>query len=175
MKIYFVRHGQTQYNVEKRFTGQADVHLTAEGLQQARDTLRDLPSDFTLIYSSDLVRCKETTAILNETLNVPVVYDVRLRERNFGSLEGKFRKDVDQALIETDKNQQYDYRPYGGESVEDVKSRVLECIADIQKNHKDKKILVVTSGGVIRLLHNLINRKVHEVIHNAAIHELNFE
>lgn len=175
MKIYFVRHGQTQYNIEKRFTGQADVPLTEGGKQQARDLARDLPLDFTMIYSSDRIRCKETAAILNEKLNAPVMYDERLRERNFGSLEGKFRADVDPAIIEKDKNQQYDYRPYGGESADDVKSRVFSFIADLQKNYKDKKILVVTSGGVIRLLHNVLNGEVHEIIHNAAIHEFNFE
>ena len=76
-------------------------------------------------------------------------------------------------MREKDINQQYDYRPYGGESVLNVKSRVLSFINDVKKSN-NKKILVVTSAGIIRLLHNILRGEVHEKIHNSSIHEFNF-
>ena len=174
MKIYFVRHGQTEFNRDKRVTGHFDSLLTEEGIKEAENTARELPDDFDLTFSSDLTRCRQTTEILNRKLNLPVYYDARLRERNFGSFEGTSWKTFNPILLEKDKLLQYDYRPSGGESVEDVKKRLLSCIDDIQKNHKGAKVLVSTHGGIIRLLHHMLHGEIKEVIHNASIHEFDF-
>ncbi len=173
MKIYFVRHGQTGHNREGVVTGHVDIPLTEEGVDQARKITQEIPADFFEIYSSDLIRCKQTAEIINQKLNLQIIFDSRLRERDFGSLAGKNIKKVDPTgeMIRKDFNQQYDYRPYGGEHVEDVKTRLFSFIKELQENKKDKKILVVTSGGIIRLLHNILNGEVHEVIHNSSIHE----
>lgn len=174
MKIYFVRHGETQYNKDSLITGHDDAPLTKEGIQQVENTISAIPSDCKKIYSSDLVRCRQTAAILNEKLALSVVCDIRLRERDFGSLTGKKIADLDPTTMEKDKNQQYDYHPYGGESVEDVKKRVLACIADIRREGDGGKILVVTSAGIIRLLHHVFKGKVQEKIHNSSVHEFEF-
>ena len=174
MKLYFVRHGQTQYNKEGRATGRVDDSLIEEGMKEAENTAKELPKDFDVIYSSDLIRCKQTTEILNKKLNLPVIYDSRLRERDFGSLAGKPWKEWDPDMLQKDRHQQYDYRPLGGESVDDVKSRVLNCISDIQKKSKGDKVLISTHGGIIRLLHNILNGEVHEKIHNSSMYEFEF-
>ncbi len=174
MIIYFVRHGKTEHNINRLATGHIDVPLLEEGLKEAEKLTSEIPNDFTEIYSSDLLRCKQTAEILNSKLGLKIVYDPRLRERDFGSLAGQPIETFSLDLREKDKNQKYDYRPYGGESVEDVKTRVFSFIEDLIKNKQNEKILVVTSGGVIRLLHNLINKEVHEKIHNASIHEFEF-
>ncbi|MBI4224949.1 MAG: histidine phosphatase family protein [Candidatus Sungbacteria bacterium] len=174
MKIYFVRHGETQYNKDGLITGHDDAPLTEEGIRQVKNVIFSIPSDCTAIYSSDLVRCRQTTAIFNEKLLLPVTYDVRLRERDFGSLTGKKIADLDPIAIEKDKKQQYDYRAYGGESVENVKERILSCIADIRRKKKDGKILVITSAGIIRLLHHLFKGEVREKIKNSSVHEFEF-
>lgn len=174
MKIYFVRHGQTQYNKDRRITGQVDVPLIEEGIEQARKAIVEIPEGISEIYSSDLIRCKQTTDILNEKLNLHVKYDARLRERNFGSLEGKMWDEIDPVIWEKDKVQEYDYHPYGGESVEDVKKRILAMIVDIRRKRKGDKVLVVTSAGVIRLLHKIISGEVHAKIDNSSIHEFEY-
>jgi broad specificity phosphatase PhoE len=176
MKIDFVRHGQTEYNKHGFVTGQMDASLIEEGVEQAKKTLLEISNDYKELYSSDLLRCKQTAEILNQKLNLQIQYDPRLRERDFGSLAGKKFSEMDNTgkMKEKDKNQQYDYRPYGGESVEDVKKRVFAFIEEIKNNAKDKKILVVTSGGIIRLLHNILNGEVHETIHNSSVHEFEF-
>ena len=177
MKIDFVRHGETEYNKNGFITGQIDAPLNEEGIEQAKKTLLEIPDDYSEIYSSDLIRCRQTAEILNQKLNLQIQYDPRLRERNFGSLGGKKFSELDSTgeMIEKDRNQEYDYRPYGGESVQDVKKRLFAFIEDIRRNKKSEKILVVAHGGIIRLLHNIQKGEVHEKIHNSSIHEFEFE
>ncbi|MFA5937229.1 MAG: histidine phosphatase family protein [Candidatus Paceibacterota bacterium] len=174
MKIYFVRHGQSESNKKGILTGHIDIPLSSEGIEQAKKTSLEISSDFEEIYSSDLIRCKQTAEIINKKLNTSIKYDSRLRERNFGSLAGKSWEEVGQELKEIDKNQKYDYQPYGGEHVDDVKKRIFSCIEEIKTKHPNKKILIVTSGGIIRLLHNMINGQVHGYIENSSIHEFEF-
>ncbi len=176
MKIDFVRHGKTNYNENKFATGWDDPALNNDGILQAQYTADIISEKYTELYSSDLLRCKQTAEILNKKLGLEIKYDKRLRERNFGSLAGKNFNDFDKTgiLKEKDKNQEYDYRIYGGESVEDVKNRVYSFIREILENSKNKNILVVTSGGVVRFLHKMLNNEVHEVIHNSSIHRFDF-
>jgi broad specificity phosphatase PhoE len=171
-KAYFIRHGQTQDNIDRRIAGRTDVPLTEEGVEQAKAAASDLPLDIAVIYSSDLLRCKQTTDILNEDRNIPVIYDARLRERNFGTLEGRLWEDVDAGtgLWKIDVAQQYDYRPYGGESVEEVERRVMACMNDVQL--ATGMPLVVTSAGVIRILKKKLTGETGWDIPNSSIFEL---
>jgi probable phosphoglycerate mutase len=174
MKLYFVRHGQTEYNITTRLTGQTDIPLTEVGIQQAEKAISEIPVGISEIYSSDLLRCKQTTEILNKDLHLPVTYDARLRERDFGSFSGKHWNDIDPdgSLKAKDKRLEYNYHPQGGESIDDVKKRVFECIDDMRK--KKRTILVVTSAGIIRLLHHVLDNELHETIHNSSVHEFDF-
>jgi len=174
MKIYFVRHGQTQKNKERRATGWADDPLNEEGIKEAYKTKEEVPNDFTHIYSSDLVRCRQTAEIINKKLNILTTYDIRLRERNFGSLQGKTIEEIGSELWEKDHNQEYNYQSYGGESVKDVKERLFDFIFDIKKKQNGKKVLIVTHAGIIRLLHHLLKGKIPEKIYNASVHEFDF-
>ncbi len=174
MKIDFVRHGQTHSNKARVTSGQTmDDSLTPEGIEQAQKTLLEISKNYTEIYSSDFLRAKQTAEILNKKLNLTIQYDARLRERDFGYLTGKPWEEIGQDLRDIDKNQKYDYRPYGGESVEDVRKRLFSFIDEILSTKKDERILVVTHGGIIRLLHHLKN-KTSETIHNASVHEFEF-
>jgi probable phosphoglycerate mutase len=128
------------------------------------------------MYSSDLDRCVDTAEILNTNLQVPILYDPRLKERSFGSLEGKTWEEIDPSgeLRESDRHQKYDYREHGGENAEGVKQRIFDSIRDIETKHPNDKILIVTSGGIIRLLHNILKGEVHAHIQNSSIHEFEF-
>ncbi|MFA5791753.1 MAG: histidine phosphatase family protein [Candidatus Paceibacterota bacterium] len=175
MKLYFVRHGETISNKNNTTTGWVDSPLNNEGIEQAKETSIEIPLDFSEIYCSDLIRCKQTAEIINLKLNLPIHYDARLRERNFGSLGGKSWDDISLEMKEIDRNQKYDYRPYGGESAEDVKKRLFAFIEDIRNQKNNKKILIVTHGGIIRMLHNLLNNEVRREIQNSSIHEFDFK
>ncbi len=177
MKIHFVRHGQTEYNKNFLITGHTDEPLNEEGIKQAKDTI-PLLSQYSEIYCSDLIRCKQTADILNKNLNLKISYDGRLRERNLGSLEGKKWDDfdlIDPSLREKDRNQEYDYNPFGGESVGQVTTRLLSAITDIKNNHNTRDtILVVTHGGIIRLLYKILKGEIVTNIKNSSINEFNF-
>jgi broad specificity phosphatase PhoE len=154
---------KTNYNLSK---------LNTFGINQVKEKAKDLASDFSNMYSSDLLRCIETAKILNEKLNLDIKYDKRLRERNFGEgLENKKWSDFTAEDLEIDRLQKYNYRPFGGESVDDVKERVLSFISDIKDEAKDKKTLVVTSAGVIRLLLSVYNDECPKTINNCGIYE----
>ncbi len=164
--FYFVRHGQSEGNKSKILSGQIDHALTEQGLEEARETAKVIPADYDAVYSSDLIRCRQTADIVN-TKHLPVTYDRRLRERNFGSLQGKNLDEVRSFFL---PQGQYDYRPYGGESFDDVKARVLSFLEDTKRTGA-KHVLVVTSEGVIRLLHFVFNEKLEMKVSNASVHE----
>ncbi|MDO8624224.1 MAG: histidine phosphatase family protein [bacterium] len=172
MTFYFVRHGQSRGNKAGVISGQDDHPLTEEGLKEAQQTAVIIPVGISLIYSSDLSRCQQTAEVLNKGRQLPIIYDARLRERSFGSLSGKTwdQVDLDGVLHKKDQAQEYDYQSYGGESVQQVTDRLHACIEDIKKTYPNEKVLVVTSAGIIRLLHYLYGEKEHH-IPNASLHE----
>lgn len=106
MKIYFVRHGQSESNKKGRLTGNLHSPLTGQGIRQAKKISLKASLDFSKIYSSDSIRCRQTADIINKKLSVSIIYDPRLRQRDFGSLGGKTWKEIGEDLKEIDKNQQ---------------------------------------------------------------------
>jgi len=169
--IAIVRHGETTANKERWVAGQQDVPLNEEGFEQARAARATLPAECTEIWSSDLLRCRQTTEALNEERGLPVIYDARLRERDFGSLEGKGYDDPAFAgdFWEKDRSQQYDYRAFGGECAEEVAKRFFACLADMRA--KGGRPLVVTSAGIVKVLRHYLHGTTEGHIKNSVIEE----
>lgn len=143
-RLWLVRHGATVRTGEGRFSGWADVPLSEGGREQARrlaDRLRGRRFDGR--WTSDLSRAAETAAIVAGG----AVADQRLRELDFGDLEGRrwdeIAPGVQAALRRFDRA-----RPPGGESVEDLRRRVGSFLATLP----DGRHLIFTHGGVIRML-----------------------
>lgn len=157
--LYFIRHGRTTANAQGIKQGiQIDDYLDTAGIMQV-EQLAPIVShlDLDILYTSYLHRAEESAAIINSKLGtaIPVQHDYRLRERDFGSLTGKTKEEILKALpdyAEKEQFQEYDYRPFGGESVEDVRQRALGAILDITMNNRNKNVGIVTHNGVIRLL-----------------------
>ena len=85
MKIYVTRHGQTEWNVLKKVQGKADISLNEKGIEQAIQTKKELDNEkIDLIICSPLKRAKETAQIINENRNIPIIFDDRISERDFG-------------------------------------------------------------------------------------------
>ena len=87
--IYLVRHGETDWNAEKKIQGHTDIALNQNGRKQAKElanTIAHLKID--KIISSDLLRARETAEIVNEEINKRVSFDTRIKEVGFGLLEG---------------------------------------------------------------------------------------
>jgi broad specificity phosphatase PhoE len=166
MKIYAIRHGQTELNVKGLLNGTIGDQLTDTGVQQASEARSILPNTLKRIYSSSLNRAKQTTEILNSQLELPVIYTDDLQEVNFGDLNGTpFLDEIRVKHVAMD----YDWHP-SGENVDDVKVRVLRALDTIAKENGDGEVLVVTHGGIIRMLHYLQDGKPLGEIENASLH-----
>jgi 2,3-bisphosphoglycerate-dependent phosphoglycerate mutase len=144
VRLCLVRHGATAFSEAGRLTGWADVPLSARGRLQAR-ALRSRLSGrrFAGVWSSDLARAMETAVIVAGASR----RDRRLRELDFGELEGKtwteVPADVRRGLLAFEA-----FRAPGGESVDQLRARVRRFVEELAPGH----YLVVTHGGVVRLL-----------------------
>ena len=90
VRLLFVRHGETESNVEHRYMGQSDSPLTPTGVAQAEAVAKRLAQHrLDAIYSSDLGRAASTSKIISQACGLPVIHDTRLRERHAGLLQGQ--------------------------------------------------------------------------------------
>ena len=157
--FYFIRHGETVCNKQRIRQGvQIDEYLDTEGILQIDKVAKYIKFlDLDILFTSYLRRAEETAALINKYLHdpVPILHDFRLRERDFGSLTGKTPEEWDRLLPdnrEMEQMQTYDYRPFGGENVDQVRQRAISAILDIAENYDHKNIGIITHNGVIRLL-----------------------
>ncbi len=144
--IYVTRHGQTDWNTQKRVMGRCDESLNNNGINQAIETKNNLlNTDIDLIICSPLLRAKQTANIINEGRNIPIVYDNRIIERDFGEFEGMQTGDFDfNGYWNYYKNEQYQK----AENIQLFFERVYNFLDYIIKNYSDKNVLIVTHGGV---------------------------
>lgn len=152
-RLWIVRHGQTDWNVQGRIQGHQFTPLNQAGRQQARDLARyfaDKP--FTAIYASDLPRAAETAALINEGRGLPLHTDARLRERFFGEHEGKTSAEI-HALHTPQRLGRGDLADPTGipgiETDDELWSRARAALFDIAHRHTGEDVLVVSHGGVI--------------------------
>jgi probable phosphoglycerate mutase len=177
MRIYATRHGLTELNKQRRTNGQTiEDPLTHEGIEQAKKITQFLPKKLSVIYTSDLLRARQTAEIINKQLNIELINSPELREIHLGSLTGKtwdeMNHEVGRNIAKEYQSQKYDFRPWGGESIDEVKKRVLRLIKNIREHDSGKNVLLVTHGGIIRLLQFLFQDKIHDRgITNLEIHE----
>jgi probable phosphoglycerate mutase len=144
MKLYLVRHGATDMSDAARFNGHRDVPLNDAGLRQARALAEALEGrSFACVWSSDLTRALQTA----QECGFDPVADPRLRELDFGDIEGATWEELDSEVRDALMSFEGFAAP-GGESVDHLRRRVLDFIEDLAEGEH----LVFTHGGVIRAL-----------------------
>ena len=151
--IYFIRHGETDFNKEHKMQGHLDIPLNAKGIEQAemaREELADF--HFDLIYCSPLQRAKKTAEIINEKHGVEIVFDERIKEVYGGRVQGISMKDWTEEMHEELHN--FPER-FGAEGVVNLCNRVESFFKEIENSDKD--ILIVAHGGVYRALYRYLN------------------
>ncbi|MCC6802605.1 MAG: 2,3-diphosphoglycerate-dependent phosphoglycerate mutase [Anaerolineae bacterium] len=160
-ELVLVRHGQSQWNLENRFTGWTDIPLTEAGIAEARHAgllLKDYHFDHA--FTSALARAQETLRIILDVtgqIDVPIDRDAALNERHYGDLQGLNKDETAQKFGKEQVHlwrRSYDVAPPSGESLKDTRARVMPYYeAHIEPLLKQgKKVLVVAHGNSLRAL-----------------------
>ncbi len=165
MKIYMIRHGETDWNIVKRLQGRSDILLNEEGRRLARATakaLEDIP--FAKIYTSPLLRAKETAQIIRGDRNIPILEDKRIQEISFGIYEGLYCAEdhytiPDQDFIKFFKKPEEYIAPEGAETIEALCKRTTDFLQELVHNtaYQDETVLISTHGAALRGLLSSIN------------------
>ena len=152
-KIIVVRHGETEWNIEDRCQGHKDSPLTENGIKQAENVaLRLADHNLSAIYTSDLGRAIQTAEIISEPSNLSIKYDLRLRERNMGVLQGLTDSEMAKSFPEICSNLMKldpDYIIPNGDSTRQSYSKNIECLNEIARSNPGDTVLIVTHGGVL--------------------------
>ena len=158
--IYVTRHGQTDWNVQKKVMGRCDEPLNETGLKQAEETKNSLlNTNIDIIICSPLKRAKQTAEIINEGRNIPIIYDERIIERDFGEFEGKQTKDFDfYGYWNYYKNEQYQR----AENIQRFFERIYGFLDDVMKEYQGKNVLIVAHGGVSIPVNCFFNKRIPE-------------
>jgi 2,3-bisphosphoglycerate-dependent phosphoglycerate mutase len=155
-ELTFIRHGETDWNLQQRFQGQIDVPLNATGREQAaRLAARLAPSPADLLFSSDLLRALETAEPLAAAWALPAQPLPGLREQSFGVLEG-----LDLPTVQAEHGDLWarwlqhhaDFALPGGESLREFHARVMDAVRELASAHSGRHLAIVTHGGVLDML-----------------------
>jgi len=151
-RIYFIRHGETLANIEKRYSSTGGSPLTEKGISQAAKVVKDMSGlNLGMIYSSPLDRCISLAQDLSKEMNLEPIVDERIREYQFGVLDNLTWKEAERK--QPDEFRQFcenpaTYKIPEGESLSEFNSRVAGFVDEMLS--KDGDAAVVTHAGVIR-------------------------
>ncbi|HYH01782.1 MAG TPA: histidine phosphatase family protein [Bacillota bacterium] len=152
-KVTVLRHGETHWNLERRFQGQLDSPLTQQGIAQAKaagEYLKD--ENFVCIYCSDLGRTVQTAQLIAQKLQREIFTEVRLRERHLGIAQGLLRTEFKTKYPEVARQFSFnnvDFIIPGGESISQCDNRVSSWMTDMATRHSGQQILAVTHGLIL--------------------------
>ena len=151
-ELLLVRHGETDWNAERRFQGHADPPLNDLGRQQAREVADELAGErIDAVYTSDLARARETATIIAERVGVPVVALPELREIDVGEWQGLTWPEVEKRFPEGVRDWHESGHGWkGGETYDELGERILTALRRIAAEHADERVLVVGHGGTVR-------------------------
>lgn len=162
MRLYIIRHGETEWNKELRLQGRSDIKLNEYGIELAEITseaLKDL--SFDVIYSSPLIRAYQTADIIRRDRKVDIIKDERLIEMSFGDFEGMKTKDLPEEFHNFfDAPQDYSATP-NGETFLDVIARAEDFVKNvvIPKAKEIDSMLIVAHGAFINGLNSYILKR----------------
>jgi broad specificity phosphatase PhoE len=157
LRAYFVRHGETDWNVEGRIQGMTDVELNATGISQAKMLAERLAEeqDFVALYTSTLRRAFVTGEIIGRRLGLSPSADKRLVERDMGLVEGMTSEQVQERYpdVHVAWKQGHKRVPFPEEEKrEDFQRRLAEFLQDMCGRHTGHKVIVVTHGGAMGMI-----------------------
>ncbi|PWB79797.1 MAG: 2,3-bisphosphoglycerate-dependent phosphoglycerate mutase [Methylocystaceae bacterium] len=178
--LVVVRHGQSEWNLQNRFTGWKNPDLTPAGVEEARIVGRELKKldlCFNIAFASALRRTQHTLALIFKELgqsSVPSICDRALNERHYGDLSGLSKEEASRQWGEEQVRlwrRSYDVRPPGGESLKDTVARVLPfyCQHILPHALRGERVLVVAHGNSLRALAMVLDRLTPDAVSSLEI------
>lgn len=175
--VYFVRHGQTFWNVENKICGATDIGLTPLGHQQAEETgrvLLDSGIKADVILYSPLSRAKDTAIHIAQITGLPAQEEPRLKEQNFGKYESTARNGAEFQAAKA----QFACRYEGGESMLHLAQRIYNLLDDLKKD--EKTYILVAHNGIARVIYSYFHDMTNEEyaaygVKNCAVMTFDFE
>ena len=172
--IYIVRHGETDQNLNHLIQGQTDNKLNDTGRLQARNLAQKMKDiKFDAVFSSDFLRTKETAEIIILEKKLKVQTTKALRERRWGRLEGqstKIIRTIEEIKKKLSREERLKYKPHDDiENDNEIASRMFTFLREVAVGYMGKTILVVSHGGVMRIVLDHLGKKVpHGAASNTA-------
>ena len=155
-EIILIRHGETEWNSQKRMQGHSNSDLSSVGqaqIQALGEWMKNVPFDH--IYSSDSLRAKQTAEAITQFSGHELKIDLRLREKNLGVFEGLTSEEARERhpeVFRLFKTAGSKYVIDEGESTQQLQDRALEIVDEIRIKHLEERVLLVTHGGFIRVV-----------------------
>lgn len=181
--LTLVRHGETSANLAGVWHGSTDAPLTERGREQALRVARFLHESFgdaSAVYSSPLLRARETAGAIASLLGLELRVDADLSEYHLGSWEGKTYRELHEThRLWDEMRRDPDFAPHGGESPRAVTLRITAALRRIGGGHAGERVIVVTHGGALSLaLAAIVDgdyTRWRRVMANCAVSELVLE
>jgi broad specificity phosphatase PhoE len=180
LHLLLVRHGETEWNVQRRYMGQSNVPLSALGRRQAKLLAERLDGQkIDAVYASDLERSWETAHIIAVKRELIVASEPRLRELKFGVLEGLT---FDEAQVQYPEMiaawlKDFNQPPEGGETIELFNARIISVLDELKQKHDDQVVLLVGHAGslneILRVALGISQEKrIYFEMENASLSEV---
>lgn len=156
---FLIRHGQSESSKKEFMSSWPEKiynPLTLKGVRQIKRAIKKLKKEnVDLMFSSDLLRCKQTAEIIAKELNLKIIFDERLRERDAGILNGKSLEEWH--CFFNDTGDLFNKKAPEGESIEDIKERIKDFLLDIEGKYENKNIIVISHGHPLLVFLGITN------------------
>ena len=154
--LYLIRHGETDWNVEGRYQGQADPPLNSRGIEQSRELVKALREErLDVLCTSPLQRAAGTAQVLSRALRIPLTMDDRFMEIHQGDWQTRLRSEIERFypdLFRSWESRPWETQPPGGETLEDVRERVYAGADDLIARYPGQRAGLVAHRIPIALL-----------------------
>ncbi|ABP35250.1 histidine phosphatase family protein [Polynucleobacter asymbioticus] len=164
-RFCLVRHGETDWNVERRLQGFTDIPLNEKGVRQANQmasALQAIDLQFDVLYASDLQRAAQTAQAIEKVFGVSAIAHKALRERNLGALQGLTTQeapDLEPELWNTHLRRSLHEELRGGESIAQFANRIKDALEQICLKHAGKTVLLVSHGGALDMMYRIASNQ----------------
>ena len=164
-RFCLVRHGETDWNAERRLQGHTDIDLNARGLAQAEQmahAIKKINLAFDVLYTSDLQRAAKTANAIEQLFSTSAIPNAGLRERHLGALQGLTTDEAPQLepdLWRSHLSRNITEELRGGESIQQFANRISTALEKIREQYLGKTVLLVSHGGSLDMMYRIASNQ----------------